>query len=213
MNPDTQAIQSISVPINQAAREKWDQRFRTDPNAGDEANQRHVNLVLPKFTYELKGFRYDATRKLPSINFRVAPTGQGASALVQLNPVPMLFEYVLNLQTRTLEDGWKILEQFVPFFKPDYTDNWDDTVTEKRTISWEFNFEARAHLYPPIVQKKVITDSILRFTSLNNTDIASPGTVSTMTVSVDPPSANIDEPFDIVIDTSNQPEDFDISSS
>lgn len=222
-NSSTGAVtQTIKVPITQVEGEKWDARRLTDPNAGDEATQRHVNLVLPRMTYEMTGFRYDPSRKLSSTNYRVAPKNS-ALAWKQFNPVPMIFSFSLYIQARNLSDGWNVLGQFLPFFKPDFVvpindipdmgiqrditfyisansqkDSWDGAAMDKRTIEWQYDFEARGHLYPPMKEKKVITEADIRVSS-NFPDGTYVGNErSTVVVQVNPPSRQIDEPYDIV---------------
>lgn len=185
IHPQTQAVKNIKVPLEQAAKEKWAQRYISDPDAGDEANQKHVQIVLPRMAYELTGFRYDGRRKLSPINFRVG-LDEDDNKIVnkQLNPVPFIFNFALYLQTRTLDDGYAVLEQFLPYFQPDFSvpvlmipeinlqrdiiftltantqsDSYEGQFVDKRILEWQFDFEARGELYPPVRQKKVITEA------------------------------------------------------
>lgn len=187
VNPATQAVKAIKIPIEQAAKEKWAQRLISDPDAGNEAKQKHVQIVLPRMAYELTGFRFDGRRKLSPIYYRVSLDPDNNQVVnKQLNPVPFIFNFALYLQTRTLDDGFAILEQFLPFFQPDFsvpvltipelniqrdilftmtsntqTDSYEGQFLDKRLIDWQFDFEARGELYPPIRQKKVITNATI----------------------------------------------------
>jgi len=213
-DPETSAIKSIKVPISQAAKEKWVVRDLEDPNAGDESRQRHVQIVLPRMGYDLVDMRYDSHRKLNTVNYRVAPSGNGPSARVQLNPVPYIYVFSLYLQTRTLGDAYAIVEQVLSFFRPDYvvpiidipemnlkrdiiftltshshTDSYDGSFLDKRVIEWQFNFEAQGHIYPPIKEKPVVTQATIT-DGIGDTIV---------TVVASPNTANIDEPYDIII--------------
>ena len=214
INSSTTAVQTIKVPVEQAAKEKWAVREAEDPNAGDEAKQRHVQIVLPRMAYDLTNMRYDSKRKLSTINYRVNPSGHGPSALVQLNPIPMIFDFSMMVQARTLSDSYAILEQILAFFRPDYTvpimdipemnikrdiiitlmnqshsDSYEGSFLDKRVIEWQLDFQAQGHIYPPIKSKPVI-----------NTVTITDGQGDTiLTAAASPSTVNIDQPYDIVI--------------
>jgi len=213
INPETSALQRIKVPITQSAKEKWAVRMEEDPHAGDEKRQRHVEIILPRMGFEFTNFHFDSKRKLPAINFRVAPSGNGPFANVQLNPIPFIFNYSLTMQARTLSDSYKIIEQILAFFRPDYvvpiidipemnlhrdivftltnashSDSYNGSFLENRIIEWNFDFEAQAFIYPPIKNKPVITQATVNL----------PDTGETVTITTDPNTGNIDEPYNIV---------------
>jgi T4-like virus Myoviridae tail sheath stabiliser len=213
INPQTQERKIIKVPVVYSPKEKWAVREIDDPNAGDEERQKHVQIILPRLAYELKDLRYDSHRKLPTINYRVAPSGNGPSALVQLNPVPMIFSFTLGLQTRTLSDAWMIISQIMAFFRPDYTvpikdipemninrdivvtlvgnshtDTYEGPMSEKRVIEWDFEFEAQGHIYPPIKIQPVITQAVINIDDQK----------ASVTVEASPRTGNLDDSYDIV---------------
>jgi hypothetical protein len=212
-DPSTNAVKHIKVPISQSAKEKWAVRTEDDPNAGDETRQKHVQIVLPRIGCELKDLSYDARRKLSTINYRVSPSGNGPTALVQPNPIPYNYNFSLYLQTRTLSDAYMIVAQILAFFRPDYTvpiidipemnlhrdiivtllgnshsDSYEGPMTDKRVIEWNFEFTAQGHIYPPIKEKNVITKADVLLDSGDNVDVAA-----------NPRTGNIDQPYDIVI--------------
>ena len=216
-DPVTSAIKTIKVPIELSTKDKWAQRAISDPNAGNEPTQKHVQIVLPRMAYEMTGFRYDAKRKLSPIMFRVAAADTNKTLKKQLNPVPMIFEFALYIQTRTLEDGYAILEQFIPFFQPDYTvpildipelqlekdiifslinnthqDTFEGNFLDKRIIEWQFDFEARGHIYPPVREKKIITEA-----DVNVHDYTYLGGYDTVASTIVPDDANVDDSFTI----------------
>jgi hypothetical protein len=222
INPTTQAIKTIKVPLSLSSKEKWAVRAAEDPNAGDETKQRHVQIVLPRMAYELTNFRFDPRRKLPSINYRVASSRSGPTALVQLNPKPFLFEYSLYLQCRTLSDSYSIIEQILTFFSPDYvvpiidipemninrdivvnmigcshTDKYEGNFLDSRTIMWQFDLEVQAYIYAPIKDKPVITNSKITFGDVTDfiDNIPNPDYVN---VEANPNTGNITDPYNIV---------------
>ena len=212
IDPTTSAIKTIKVPITQAAKDKWAIREIEDPDAGDEARQRHVQIVLPRLGYEMTNFTFDPSRQLPPINYRVNVSGNGPTALVQLNPVPQIFDFELYLQTRTLSDSYAIVEQISAFFHPDYvvpiidipemnirrdiiftmtgkshSDSYEGSMMDKRVIEWTFNFQALGHIYPPIREKKVITNTKV---FMDNRE--------SVVLTTSPAAPNIDIPYDVI---------------
>ncbi len=219
IDPVTAAVKNILVPISQAAKEKWAVRELEDPDAGDEPIQRHVQIVLPRMGYDLVDLRYDPHRKLPSINYRVAPTGNGPYASVQLNPVPMIYKFSLYMQARTLSDSYAIVEQILSFFRPDYvvpindipemnikrdvivvltgtnhTDSYQGSLLDKRIIEWQFDFDVFGYIYPPIKLKPVINQ-----VDVYVNDQCLSGVGPYVDVRIDPPTANIDDDYNIVV--------------
>jgi hypothetical protein len=223
INPNTGEVQTIKVPIDQAAKEKWSVRELEDPHAGDEERQRHVQIILPRMAYELTQMHYDPKRKLSSINYRVAPSGNGPYALVQLNPVPQLMDFSLYLQTRTISDRNAIVEQVIAFFRPDYVvpiidipemnikrdivvtlmnstldDSYQGNFQDKRTMGWQFDFQVQGHIYQPIKMRPVITDSKIYMDQEalgdNNANVD---------VQASPNTGEINATYDIVVSENN----------
>lgn len=209
----------IEVPLEWSAKEKWAQRVESDPNAGD-ITQRPVSLILPRMGYNMTGFRYDANRKLPTVDYRVGVSNITGNARKQLNPVPIIFDFELYLQTRSLQDSWQIQEQFISFFTPDFnvdildipemnltrsikfilkgseqSDKYEGQYTDKQVREWVFQFEAWGHFYPPVKEKKLITVAHAHVGDL----ISNIGTAySTDQEAIKTPVPKIDQPFVIV---------------
>ena len=209
---------TIKVPIEFSGKEKYYQRQISDPNAGDVATQRHIDQIWPRMAYNLKNFRYDPSRKLSTISYRAASSGQGWTASKQLNPVPMIFDFTLYLRTRTLEDGWAIIEQFIPFFTPDYTvpildipemgiktdivftlksntsrDEFEGNLLKNRELVWEFEFIAEGHMYPPIKTVPVITHTDTTLSIFNS----EPSGQTEVREQIVPESTPIDQPVTV----------------
>ena len=176
------------VPIRYGPREKWLTRLEQDPNAGIIGEEQQVQMTVPIMSYQITGFSYDGTRKLPTTGRHGNVITNDTSVLsAQYNPVPYDIEIELVIMIKHLEDGLMIMEQIVPFFAPDYTltlndmpgmnikkdvpvilknfsteDNYDGSWDEKRVIQWTLSFTAKAYLYPPIKQVKVTTSADIR---------------------------------------------------
>ena len=106
--------QTIEVPIAYSQKEKWIQTIDTNPG-GD----RGVYAALPRMGFEILGYSYDASRKLPTANSVYCIKGDARQQVGV--PVPYNVDFSLYFATKTQEDGLQILEQILPSFSPDYT--------------------------------------------------------------------------------------------
>lgn len=109
-NQDQTEEERFLVPIAYAPKELYVQRLE-----GDVDLQKKVQMTLPRMSYEMTSFSYDATRK-QNTNIK-----NFANNLAQYNPVPYNFDFNLYLYVRNIEDGTQIIEHILPFFTPDYT--------------------------------------------------------------------------------------------
>jgi hypothetical protein len=114
-NPDLTEAERFIVPIAYAPKELYVQRIEGDANL-----DKKVQMTLPRLSYEMKGFTYDATRK-QNTNFKAFSVISGGQVVSQYNPVPYNFDFDLYLYTRNIEDAHQIVEHILPYFAPDYT--------------------------------------------------------------------------------------------
>ena len=113
-NPDYSEAQRMIVPIVYAPKEDYVNRLETDP-----VLDKKTQITLPRMSFELLGFNYDASRKQ---NTNVKQFAQTATGLVsQYNPVPYNFDFNLYLYVRNIEDGTQVIEHILSYFTPDYT--------------------------------------------------------------------------------------------
>lgn len=112
-------IQSIGVPIAYGPKEKWLVRISKDPNLDQE-----VSIQVPRLAFDILSFTYDPTRKLQSTqkNVAILPTDTD-KALYQYTPVPYNINMALYIFVQNADDGAQILEQILPFFAPEWTNN------------------------------------------------------------------------------------------
>ena len=102
-NPDGTENQRMIVPLEFGDKEKYTKRLEGDPEL-----YKKIQILLPRMSYELTGFKYDPNRKLNTNNRNFAPGLSADSTLSQFNPVPYDFQFALTLYTRTIEDGNQI---------------------------------------------------------------------------------------------------------
>ncbi len=191
-NTDGSENQRIIVPLEFADKEKYIKRLQ-----GDQELDKKVQITLPRMSYELNGFRYDAARKLNTNNKTFGSIED--KTFFQYNPVPYDFDFSLTIYTRTIEDGNQILEQIIPYFAPDYTikinmvpelsiirnipivlnqtqsliDSGGLFNTEARTVFWTLSFTAKAFIFGGMrdVSSSIIKNQTLHFTSNMTTNI------------------------------------------
>ena len=178
-NPDESEAQRFLVPIAYAQKELYVQRLEGDPNL-----DKKVQLTLPRMSFEMTGFKYDASRKQ---NTNIKNFSQNGSSLAtQYNPVPYDFDFSLNIYVRNIEDGTQMIEHILPYFTPDYTiklnlipemgitkeipiilNSTDQEIiyegnrdADPRMIIWTLNFTVKGFIYGGTTSSNVITTSI-----------------------------------------------------
>ena len=194
-------IQRITVPVNYAPIQKILARLEQDPNLSAPA------MTLPRMSFEITGMAYNADRKLTSLTRQVKGNASNdASVSTILAPAPYDIEFQLNIMTKHTEDGSKILEQIVPYFKPDVTvsvkiidaldtyidipiilnnvsveDSYEGDFQTRRALIWTLNFTMKAYFFGPATNKKVI-----KFADINVRAGETPSSPVTTGVTVQP---------------------------
>ena len=107
-------VQRLQIPLAYAPKEKWLVRLDSDPNL-----EGHTYTSLPRMSFEITGYTYDSSRKLPKLN-KIGCVKNGSSDNV-FSPVPYNLDISLYILTKTQEDALQIIEQVLPTFTPEYT--------------------------------------------------------------------------------------------
>jgi hypothetical protein len=108
-------IQRLQIPLAYAPKEKWVVRLEQDPTL-----ENYTYTSLPRMSFEILGYNYDATRKLNRMQQITCGEGENSLSTVY-TPVPYNIDISLYILTKTQEDGLQILEQILPTFTPEYT--------------------------------------------------------------------------------------------
>lgn len=183
-------IQRIKVPVNYGPMQKFLSRLEQDPELNAPA------ITLPRITFEITGINYDGERNLTQLKRSVKASSTSDSSFNSVfTPSPYNLEFQLNIMTKYAEDGTKILEQILPFFKPDFTptvklvddmdlyydipivlngitteDVYEGEYTQRRSLIWTLNFTLKGYYFGPVTQKKVIKfANVAVYTSLDST--------------------------------------------
>jgi hypothetical protein len=169
------AKETIKVPLNWGAKEKYITRITSDPSL-----TKSIATTLPRISFEMTGMSYDSSRKLPT-TVRNFSANNATSVKTQYVPVPYNFDFSLSIYVRNTEDGTQILEQILPFFTPDFSVtvdfvpamdpkydmpiilnsvsnevDYEGDMMATRMIIWNLEFTAKGHIWPPVKTVKVI---------------------------------------------------------
>ena len=169
-------IQRMVVPISYGPYQKFLARLQQDP----ELN-RKTAISLPRMSFEMTKFQYDGSRKINSIKkLKSSNITDANSANFQYAPAPYDIEFALYIMTSNAEDGTQILEQIIPFFKPEWTttvklidnldpidiplvlqtvdiqDLYESKFETRRAMLWILTFKMKCWYFGPNKQKKVI---------------------------------------------------------
>lgn len=107
-------VQRLQVPLAYAPKEKWIVRIDSDPSL-----EGHTYTTLPRMSFEITGYTYDAARKVGRMN-TINCIKNGTSSNM-FSPVPYNLDISMYVLTKTQEDALQIIEQILPTFTPEYT--------------------------------------------------------------------------------------------
>ena len=200
-NTAGQRIQSIQVPIAYGPKEKFLVRLRADPNLSQQ-----VALTLPRMGFEITALTYNGARKLSSSLRNVSiNTADNNKVKSQYVPVPYDITFALSIMCKNADDGAQILEQIVPYFRPEFTlnirlipelnivvdtpvvlqdisieDTYEGNFEERRALVHTLNFSMKGYLYGPSSKTGLIKRSQVFFFQDTASDI---GPIERLTVS------------------------------
>lgn len=177
-NNDGVIDQSIAVPLSYAPKEKWIVRIDSDPGLNN-----NTYTTLPRMSFEITGYSYDATRKINKMNKITCEQASGDIKRSMFTPVPYNVDFSLYILTKTQEDAMQIIEQILPSFTPEYTlsinavpamnivqdvpiilnsitvqDDYDGDFETRRFVTHTLNFTAKINLYGYVSDQGIIKD-------------------------------------------------------
>ena len=167
----TTAYETFKVPLSYGSKERYLTRITSDPDLN-----KTVSTVVPRMSFEMTGMAYDPSRKQQSLLRNFASTTSG-TVNAQYTPVPYDFNFSMSIYVRNTEDGTQIIEQIVPFFRPDFTvtvdfipdmvqkydmpiilnsvsttTDYEGSMTDgtTRLIFWDLDFTVKSYLWPAV---------------------------------------------------------------
>ena len=108
-------VQTLAVPIAYGPKQKFLVRLEADPNL-----DREIAISLPRLGFELAGITYDPSRKLNSTQKNSYVFSDKTLLRTQYTPVPYNIDFILSIMVKNADDGTQILEQILPYFKPEW---------------------------------------------------------------------------------------------
>ena len=183
LNTSGVKVQSIAVPIAYGPKEKFLVRLKQDPNLDSK-----TAITLPRIGFEISSYQYAGDRKLSSTikNINILNTDK-ARLKSQYVPVPYDITFALSIFVKNAVDGCQIVEQILPYFRPEFTTNvrlipemdivvdtpvvlQDITVEDayegdfdtRRALVYNLNFIVKGLLFGPVSTTGTIKRSIAR---------------------------------------------------
>ena len=175
-------IQTLAVPLAYGPKEKWLVRLIQDPNLDAD-----VAITLPRMGFEITSLTYASQRKLSSTikNSRLK-TSDLDRVETQFVPVPYDINILLSIFVRNADDGAQIVEQIVPYFRPEFVtnvrlipemgivsdtpvvlqdvsieDTYEGDFDTRRALIYNMNFSMKAYFYGPVSNSGVIKRTII----------------------------------------------------
>ena len=170
----------MKVPLAYGPKDKFLARLR---QVGDLTTKDAVQITLPRISFEISGFAYDATRKVSPTQV-IRYTGSDSKTRKSFMPVPYNVDFELAIMAKNQDDGLQILEQILPFFQPMfnitlnlqeaigeskdfpvtlnsvvYEDDYEGDYTTRRTLIYTLSFSAKTYVYGPVSD---VTDKLIK---------------------------------------------------
>lgn len=184
-------IQTLKIPIAYGPKQKFLSRITQDPNLDKD-----VAISLPRIGFEMVGVNYAPNRKLTSTFKNVKLNSNDLNKFTsQYVPVPYDFIFTMSIFVKNADDGTQILEQILPYFQPEWTNNinlipelnlvydvpcvlndisFEDTYEgdfdTRRSIIWNLNFTMKGYIFGPISNTGIIKRSIVNVFEDNGSD-------------------------------------------
>ena len=170
-------LQTIKVPVSYGPKQKFIARITAEPEL-----KRPLGNLLPRISFELVSMLYDGTRKLTTTTKHFNITDENGEKY-QYVPVPYNLFFNLSVMVKNAEDGAKIIEQILPYFTPDWTENltlvpemgplgkfdisvilqnvsvsdmYTGSLEDRRTIIWDLDFMMKGYVFGPTRGGKLI---------------------------------------------------------
>ncbi len=213
---DGSVLNSVRVPLAYGPKQKF--LSRLDQETGFDAT---MALKLPRLAFEMTSLEIDAQQQLQKRN---AVTENTASDSTKKKTIKHFTSYNIGMSlfimAKNQDDGLQILEQILPYFKPEYTvtikpiDGWttykqdvpvvlssvsiEDTYegdyTERRVLIYQLDFSMKMKFYGPDSNQGVIKAIEIDF----NEDKGGSNIMENLDITINPTSADDDDNYTVV---------------
>ena len=182
-NSSGTVISKARVPFAYGPKEKFLVRLKQDPNLDSK-----TAITLPRIGFEISSYQYAGDRKLSSTikNINILNSDK-ARLKSQYVPVPYDITFALSIFVKNADDGCQIIEQILPYFRPEFTtnvklipemdivvdtpvvlqdiaveDSYEGDFDTRRALIYNLNFVVKGLLFGPVSTSGVIKRSIAR---------------------------------------------------
>ena len=210
-------VQRMVVPISYGPYQKFLARLNQDPNL-----DRRTAITLPRMAFEITNMQYDGTRKLNSVKRIEGQISADNSKKFQYVGTPYNLDFTLSIMTKYADDGTQILEQILPFFKPEWTttvklidnidpldiplilnsitseDLYENDFETRRSLLWTLNFTMKGWYFGPQRENKVI-----KFIDIRTHSNTAANTTPDQQITIQPGLTNIGLPTQSIEETIN----------
>ncbi len=130
-NEEGEDFSYIKVPISYGPIQKFLSRIEQKPDL-----RNRVAITLPRMTFEIGQLNYDVSRKSSSLQTFNTLVGPNKTPRQLYMPVPYNLPFELTIATKYNDDMFQIIEQILPFFRPEFnlSINLSSTIGEKRDV-------------------------------------------------------------------------------
>lgn len=211
---NNKVLNTIKVPLAYAPSRDYLERIRENPDLDLDTK---VAIKLPRMSFEILGYQYDAQRQLNKTGHRSASSENTVTSRGKIyNSVPYTIDMQLNIYTKTQDDALQIVEQIIPYFSPQYTltikpfsdhpnvkedvpiilnglsysDDYEGGF-ERRTIVYQLDFQMHANFYQSVDAGSIIRKVTNDFYIMADSDYK----VSTLTVEPNPLNVSPDSDY------------------
>ena len=182
----------VKVPLAYAPKQKFVVRARS----ANEDLVNNVKMFIPRMAFEMKSISYDAGRKNPSTNIG-AFDKDSQNLKYRFTQVPYFINFDLHIVCRETQDALQIIEQILPYFTPDFSftiktigvdstidipislvstvfdEEYEGDFEKIKVFTATLSFRAKASLFGPTKQSKVILESKVNFKDVFASDFSS----------------------------------------
>ena len=153
----SKVLGQIKVPVAYAPQRKFLERIAEMNAGGDDRIEDMTAIRLPRMSFEISNYQYDAARQLPKSNYikcdgegdKSDPCGATSYQVYGGTPYNLTFE--LNIYGKQHDDCLQCVEQIIPYFNPQYTvsmkplagmsDIVEDVPITLQSVTFQDNFE------------------------------------------------------------------------
>jgi hypothetical protein len=162
------------VPVTYASKERFNLKLNKIISSNSESDIAKVETILPRIYITLNDIMYNA-QMATSMSIRDTQ-GSTGSMSTRYNPVPYKLTFEMGIYTRHEDDMFQIIEQILPYFRPNFTvkitelhdsmtpierdinitissitpgEDLEGDISTRRQLQWLIIFELDGWIYPP----------------------------------------------------------------